>query len=211
MWPRAAEADNSRDVPERQDEDLLPHTFGLQLDDSPPAATEPASGGGKGAAAAPKGAAGGALAALSLAEDRLTAGGGDRRGLGFGAAAAGPMPGTPSSPTGDATAVEQLSVEEPLYASAKDPANCAPQCDRLQPSVNGTAAADRGQGESRHAQQVAASPDAPSAARPEPAVQIREVAAALLARLRFRRQLHQVKPYLRQHRPCRHFRIRRTP
>ena len=54
----------------------------------------------------------GALAALSLAEDRLGAGAGDRRDLGFGAAAAGPMPAPPSSSNnGDLTVVEQQTAE----------------------------------------------------------------------------------------------------
>ncbi len=182
-------------MPRRQDEDLLPHTFGLQLDNSSPAAAGAASSGNKGAPVLQKGAGGGALAALSLAEDRLSAGGSDRRGLGFGAAAAGPMPGAPPSPNGHATSVERSSAEDPQIGSAGETATSASQRDELQPSVNGTAAADGDQGNSQHAQQAAVSSDtASSTARSEPAVQISgEIAAALLARLRFRRQLHQVQ------------------
>ncbi len=109
------------------------------------------------------------------------------------------MPEAPSSANGDATAFERTSAEsEPRTVPAAEMAASASECDELQPSVNGTAAADGGQEESQHAEQAAVSSSTASpTARPEPAVQISgEVAAALLARLRFRRQLHQVRCHL---------------
>jgi hypothetical protein len=133
-----------------QDEDLLLHAFGLQLDDSV-ASTTASTGKGSVAKDGAGKAAGVALAALSLAEDRLGAGG-DRRGLGFGAAAAGPMPA--STTTG-----ARPSAAEP------DPAG----------------------------EQLWSANSAPAAA--PPAQLSADIVAALLARLRLRRHLHQVRLY----------------
>ena len=135
---------------------MLPHAFGLRLDDSMKP-TAPASPGrpaaGKDAAGK---VAGAALAALSLAEDRLSAGG-DRHGLGFGAAAAGPMPESPE-PNGKAT----------MAGTVQDTAELDSAEEQLQPAKGAEATG--------------------------PPVQLSaEVAAALLARLRFRRHLHQVR------------------
>lgn len=133
-----------------QDEDLLPHAFGLALDEA--GAAKPRAGEGAQC-----------IAGLSLAEERLAAGKG--RGLGFGAAAAGPM----------------------LHTSSAAAAGDAPRAAEAGPGAANGSAAEA----SEETGSLPTRSAVPRSGKEAPLSS--ELVAAFMARLRFQRHFQQVR------------------
>ena len=153
-----------------QDEDLLPHAFGLSCDDT--SGGRPRTGSQASELTAER------MASLSLVEEHLIASG--VRGLGFGTAAAGPMPDVAGLVIGNSTAgTEHASTASSASEGAvgvtegSGVAGIADPVGKVGSDVVTSAVREEG----RQAQEE---------------VQSKQILDAFLARLRFRRQLHQV-------------------